>query len=211
MLKIEFSFDDGSIYDIKAFERMEKAGIKDVVFYIPAMWKAYLQTKRIPPLEEPWIYKISQTYEIGAHGVYHHLLTRVEPEVAEYEIIESKRMLEKMFDTKITKFCYPRGYYNPVIRDMVEKAGYKSARTTLVGTITPAEDPFQTHTAVHAGVDRKEYGTDWLTFAFNKLEEAVARSTDEDMVFHIWGHSQEIEKLKQWSRFDQLIAKVQTI
>ena len=45
--------------------------------------------------------------EIGAHTVHHTSLTNVSAKNAEYEIKESKRMLEEMFNTRVLSFAYP--------------------------------------------------------------------------------------------------------
>ena len=47
--------------------------------------------------------------EVGSHIVHHTSLTNVSSKNAEYEIKESKRMLEEMFNTKVLPFAYPYG------------------------------------------------------------------------------------------------------
>lgn len=205
MKNISASFDDGSEQDFRLAELMMKYKIQ-TTFYIPTNYKKYLARKGIKPLSDIQLNDISNNFEIGSHGVNHELLTRVDDKQQQYEIEESKREFERIFDRKIEKFCYPRGYYTEEIKDKVKRAGYKMARTVKVGELTRAKDPFETHTTVHIGLNRKEYGTDWLTYARRMIAEAkVKHAKGEDVFFHFWGHGHEIGRLDQWDRVEQFM------
>jgi peptidoglycan/xylan/chitin deacetylase (PgdA/CDA1 family) len=67
--------------------------------------------------------------EIGSHGIDHAVLTGLPPEEAWREISESKRMLEEKLGAAVTSFCYPKGCYDRSHRDMVARAGYRTACT----------------------------------------------------------------------------------
>lgn len=206
MLTIDLSFDDGSSWDLRLAGILSDHDLT-ATFYIPSQWETYLLSRRIPPLTLNEINIIARDHEIGSHGVYHNLLTRVPLDEADYEI-KASRLEWDIRGITTTKFCYPRGYYNQDIKDLVKAAGYESARTTRVGELRPASDPFETGTTVHVGIERKEYGTDWLTYALAKLDEAVERSAKEDIVYHAWGHGWEIEKFDQWNDFAVLCRRL---
>lgn len=66
---------------------------------------------------------------IGAHTRSHPYLTRIiNPTDLWEEINGSKQILEKQLATPINEFAYPFGQYNTAVRDLVKKAGYRSAR-----------------------------------------------------------------------------------
>lgn len=66
---------------------------------------------------------------IGSHSLSHPFLTKItNATVLWKEISGSKQKLEKNLHVTINEFAYPFGKYNPVIVNMVRKAGYKSAR-----------------------------------------------------------------------------------
>lgn len=197
MLKISASFDDGSIEDLETAELMDKYGI-DTVFYIPVNWRKYNSQRGVEPLTEEQVEDIAERHEIGAHGVNHMLLTRVPAVDVMSEIYTPKKWWAEQ-GIPVTKFCYPRGYYNEDIKRYIKEAGYAMARTTRICELFN-RDPFETHTTVHVGVNRKEYGTDWLTYAEKILDEALAR-VDEDPHYHFWGHSIEIKRNGEWDRF----------
>src|SRR3989344_1701311 len=59
--------------------------------------------------------------EVGSHTVHYTSLTNVSSKNAEYEIKESKRMLEEMFNTKVLSFAYPYGRSDKAIQKMVPR------------------------------------------------------------------------------------------
>ena len=59
--------------------------------------------------------------EVGSHIVHHTSLTNVSSKNAEYEIKESKRMLEEMFNTKVLPFAYPYGRSDKAIQCQVPR------------------------------------------------------------------------------------------
>lgn len=72
-------------------------------------------------------------FEIGAHTVDHPHLAEVSPEVARYQIEESKRALEHGLKKPVNIFCYPYGSHNDTVADLVKEAGYRAAVTTQLG------------------------------------------------------------------------------
>ncbi len=207
MLSVTCSLDDGSLDDYRLSEVLARYEI-ETTFYLPVNWQRYLTAKGITPMNRAQAANISKRFTIGSHGVDHLLLTRVDPELQDREIIESRSLLQAMFKQPINSFCYPRGYYDQSIVEKVRAAGYKSARTVKVGSINPPENPFERETTVHIGYDRKEYGTDWLTYAKAQLERALEQAEDRPTRYHFWGHGAEITKLGQWDRAVKFIKDI---
>lgn len=204
MIKVEFSFDDGSIYDLRIADMMNSYGI-DTTFYIPVNHARYLATKGIEALSPNDVKNIANNFNLGSHGVNHELLTRVSEDKQNTEILGSIMYWQEQ-GYEVTSFCYPRGYYDENIKNKVIKAGYANARTVKVGNLEVPIDPFETETTVHVGYDREEYETDWLTYAKEKVTEAIEMNNDgEDVVYHAWGHSEEIHRYQQWDRLGELL------
>lgn len=78
----------------------------------------------------------------GAHSDRHLILTLESEAAAEGEIRRSKRVLEEQLQVPIQHFAYPNGYYNDVVRQMVERAGFVSATTTERAMAKRGADPF---------------------------------------------------------------------
>jgi peptidoglycan/xylan/chitin deacetylase (PgdA/CDA1 family) len=79
--------------------------------------------------------------EIGSHTVTHPILTRVTGDRLRRELEESRGRLEDMLGRPATSFCYPNGAYNRIVRDAVERAGYRVAVTSDNGLNDPTIDP----------------------------------------------------------------------
>jgi peptidoglycan/xylan/chitin deacetylase (PgdA/CDA1 family) len=79
--------------------------------------------------------------EIGSHTVTHPILTRVPADRLRRELEQSRGRLEDMLGRPVTSFCYPNGAYNRIVRDAVERAGYRLAVTSDLGLNDPTIDP----------------------------------------------------------------------
>ena len=204
MIRVEFSFDDGSIYDLRVADMMASYGY-NATFYVPVNWQRYLLAKHIDPLTPNDLKNIASHFTLGSHGVNHELLTRVSSETQDKEILGSMLYWQEQ-GYNVQSFCYPRGYFDEEIKKKVASAGYTNARTVKVGNLDPAVDEYETKTTVHVGYDRDEYETDWLTYAKNKVTEAIEKANNgEDVVYHAWAHSEEIHRYQQWDRFATLL------
>lgn len=194
------SFDDGTIEDLKLAEILSKYSIETTLYW-PTQPTRANGLRRSMNMEQRL--ELSKSFEIGSHTMTHPLLTRIPIESARIEIEHSRVILQAELNQPIYKFAYPRGYANAELELLVKNAGYLSARSTLVGYIHESENPFFQQTAVHVGCQRKEYGSqDWLDYALFLLQEA---QNTPNSVFHIWGHSWEIEKNKAWGGLETLL------
>jgi len=67
---------------------------------------------------------------IGSHTMEHRYLLELNSEQLNYEIKESKKILEESLGCSIDFFSYPWGGFSPRIEEIVKEAGYKAAFTT---------------------------------------------------------------------------------
>lgn len=204
-MKIKASFDDATVDDLKAADLMAKYEI-ETIFYWPVMPEIVNEPKGRTSLSEQEQIIIANQFEIGSHTITHPLLTRIPLVQAETEIRVSRGALQQKFNQEINSFCYPRGYANPALQQVVVESGYSNARSTLVGYVHQSENQFFEQTAVHISCDRKEYaGLDWYEYAMKLLD--IARVIP-DSVFHIFGHSWEIDEHDDWDRFENFLQEL---
>jgi peptidoglycan/xylan/chitin deacetylase (PgdA/CDA1 family) len=91
----------------------------------------------LPPQMLRWEQVEEMTREgisIGSHTMTHPILSRIPLKEAEWEIFESKRIIESRLGKQVRLFAYPNGRsedFNNDIMDLIEKAGYKAAFTTI--------------------------------------------------------------------------------
>ncbi len=81
-------------------------------------------------------------HEVGSHTLDHPFLPKLSPELADYQIRQSKVELEEALGTAVTAFCYPYGGESPEIRSMVHNAGYTNATTTQRGLARTTDSPY---------------------------------------------------------------------
>lgn len=202
---VKASFDDASVEDFRVAALMSKYDIP-TIFYFPGYPHFANERSGKESLTDDQQQLIAAEFEIGSHTMTHPLLTRVPLGRARTEIANSKKFLEAKFNQEIKSFCYPRGYANPDIQQMVAEAGYTNARSTLVGYIHESENPFFEQTTVHIGCNRKEYGgKSWYEYAKYMLKQA---KNTANSVYHLWGHGWEIEKYNAWGEFKQLLIEI---
>lgn len=204
-MKVRISIDDGGAKDIKIARLCSKYGL-EAIFYWPVDILGLGMSKgweTINPQAESYI---ARTFEIGSHGITHRYLTKIPIEEAIDEIKASKTMLQNKYDTEITKFCYPRGYANDEIKQVVKDAGYEYARSTQIGSIGEPDDPFFASTAVHMGCPvRPEYkGTTWFDYGMDMFQKAKDKNVD----FEGWMHSWEVDRYNEWKNVERFIKAI---
>jgi hypothetical protein len=216
---ITTSWDDGHPLDLRVAELLAKHGLKGT-FYVP------LQNSR-PVLSPAQICELSSSFEIGAHTVHHSVLTTLARDMARWEIVLSKAQLEELTGRPCRVFCFPRGRFSNAHIAMVAEAGFRGARTVeLLSLERPRANcgvaimPTTVQACPHElpaylrnvakrlqpkvlwQLFRRYRGTDWSSFAIALLSHAQRTGG----VFHLWGHSWEIEEHQQWAALDRVLA-----
>src|SRR6185437_7908996 len=113
--------------------------------------------------------------------------------------------LEAWTGKPVTSFCYPRGKNNSAVREAVKNAGFTYARGVDRFSFSGiGSDAFAAPTTVHAYRHWSDLGR---ILAFSKFDNFIVnyahwdelaiqlflKASKEGGVFHLWGHSWEIE------------------
>jgi peptidoglycan/xylan/chitin deacetylase (PgdA/CDA1 family) len=80
--------------------------------------------------------------ECGAHSHTHSQLDILTPSQVYEEITRPKSILEEELGQPVTSFAYPHGYYNRMVRKLVQEANYSSACAVKHAMSHPADDRF---------------------------------------------------------------------
>jgi peptidoglycan-N-acetylglucosamine deacetylase len=226
---ITTSWDDGDILDERVADLLDRHGIRGT-FYLA-------RTFRPNRLPEKRIRALSTRHEIGGHTLSHPDLTRLSLTAKENEIESGKKWLEDVTGNTVAMFCYPFGRFDAETKASVAKAGFKGARTTRQFVLALPTDRFAVATTLHAHptVLRRNNARDfggyvftssdgrngwrgslgvvasmrcgWLGFA----ETLFRRSAlDRDAVFHLWGHSWEIDITNMWEQLNTFLKLIST-
>lgn len=213
------SWDDGSLQDLRIAELLQDAGLA-ATFYVPIFGSAGRHTLQPVDLRN----LTSQGFEIGAHTMTHAVLSDLRGQRLWVEVSECKQVLEQILGREVAMFCYPRGRYNQEVLETVRKVGYYGARTTRMLCYQVPFNTFEMPTTLQA------YPHDSLTYYKNLskrrdlpglykyvLELSHLKSwvelgkklfdqvLQEGGVWHLYGHSWEIDELGIWDDLKEMV------
>ncbi|HJQ08690.1 MAG TPA: polysaccharide deacetylase family protein [Candidatus Saccharimonadales bacterium] len=209
------SWDDGHRLDMRIAALLTKYRLAGT-FYVSPKDREFPADELLTATD---IRLLAKQFEIGAHTMTHPRLTRVSQAEARSEIVASKRWLEEMIEQPVGSFCYPGGAYTSGHCDMAREAGFGLARTVKRFALAIGPDLYQLPTTVHAYrhyLDIRPilrmFGPRRFWHLYRNWDElAVAlfdRAEQQDGVFHIWGHSWEIEQRGDWERLERVFAHI---
>ncbi|HYY72627.1 MAG TPA: polysaccharide deacetylase family protein [Candidatus Bathyarchaeia archaeon] len=217
------SWDDGHPLDLRVAELLVRYGLT-ATFYIP-------RSVGWPTMTAKEMGELASRFEVGSHTLDHTPLTRVPDKEALDQLLRSREWIEDVTGKPCRVFCFPRGQYRQKQLSLVRAAGYRSARTVeLLSTnwprrvaglaIIPTTVQAYPHSPLaysknalkrrslvnlfHAGALFSS--RDWCELGVKLLE----RTLSQGGVFHLWGHSWEIEQEHQWDRLEELLAFIAT-
>ncbi|HVH89021.1 MAG TPA: polysaccharide deacetylase family protein [Terriglobales bacterium] len=212
------SWDDGHPLDLRIAEMLADRGMTGT-FFVP-LWNP-----RHSRLSAGDLQSLSAGgFEIGSHGMLHRNLLAIPRAELRWEIADSKSELEQLIGRRVSLFCYPIGGYNPEIVSEVERAGYDGARTIRMLCTRPNFDRLHVPTTLQAyrhapsaylrnllrrGGVRDLVGycvalrncSSWVELGC-RLFDRVLR---EGGVWHLYGHSWEIEEHGLWTELKQIL------
>jgi len=132
--EFKIAFDDGyeSVYHI-AFPIMMEYGFTGIVFpvvnYIGKMndWDfTFGRINKVKHISKKQIIELCKNgWEIGSHGLTHTAFTAMSTSALQFELLESKRILEDIAQIEVDSITPPFSRWNPQIKDLILECGYK--------------------------------------------------------------------------------------
>lgn len=208
------SWDDGQETDFPVMELLSEFGLK-ATFYIPLSIEG-----RPTPLSHA-LARIPRDFEVGSHTATHRDLRYLDEPSLRREVEIGKTQLEDRLGSPVRVFAYPMGRHNARARRVVQQAGFLAARTTLEYQVENSFDAYRMPTTLCAFPLalptrlRREFlrlrwsnvpflarywKHDWVELAIQLFEQAKR----DRGVWHLWGHSQDIEKLGLWDQLREV-------
>lgn len=216
------SWDDGDARDVRVAELLAAHKMRGT-FYCPI--KAFNGSPALSATQKREM--ISEGFEIGAHTIDHEILSEVPVEKLDYIVGTCKNMLEDALGERIAMFCYPAGRYTPKVVDALKKANYDGARTICLLATDTSYGRYDLPTSIQAYPHtRMEYLRNIVrSRKASRLFDYVARLGADDNwaaigkklfdrvmeqggVWHLWGHSWEIDELGQWDELREMLTYV---
>lgn len=213
------SWDDGDPRDFRVAELLHARNLP-ATFYVPitghhaghALGRSELRTLD------------GEGFEIGGHGFSHRILPQCSRTVVIREVEVCKHNLEDILGKEVRMFAYPRGRHSSVAVRSVKRAGYAGARTTEMFSLGLHFDPYRMPTTIHVFPHSKsEYIRNmaravdlgrawrylpqlWQVESWVELAKILFDSILEDSgVFHLYGHSWEIDELGLWKDLEEVL------
>jgi len=215
---ITTSWDDGHPLDYRVAELLAKYGLRGT-FYVPKI--AENRTMVAAQIRE-----LSRAFESGAHTVHHTDLTCATKQQAWQEIVDSKAWLEDTTGVPCAMFCPPKGKYRSRHLELMHQAGYHGVRTAEPLSLSFPQLkagvmvlPTTVHAHPHGRLAYAKYAIGWATIRnlwqylahgcpleWPKLVRSLlSQALKRGGVFHLWGHSWELEKTGQWQRLEEVL------
>jgi hypothetical protein len=215
---ITTSWDDGHPLDFRVAELLTKHGLRGT-FYIPKA--AMTET-----MTEAQIRELSCGFEIGAHTLEHVVLTRAADQTARQQIVDSKSWIESNTGIACLMFCAPEGRFASRHLEMVRRACYVGLRSVelcsfgfprqrlgvMLMPTTLQAYPHGYGAFTKNAVKRKYFANLWRFVVHGRSADwpDLARSlffrvVEDGGVFHLWGHSWELQETGQWQRLDDVL------
>jgi peptidoglycan-N-acetylglucosamine deacetylase len=211
------SWDDGHVLDHCMAGLLDTYGLKGT-FYVAPCNVELLRRVRLPNRD---LRALAADFEIGGHTLSHVNLTKTPDLEAAREIEEGKDKLEQTIGSTIRSFCYPYGAYEKRHESMVQSAGFSYARTIRRYATGAVTCPMEARTTLHAcrhlcdwpamlrlanGSVREanEFFWNWDVLAMALFDKVLSAGG----VYHLWGHSWEIERNRDWDRLERVLGYI---
>ena len=208
------SWDDGHKCDIRLAGLLRKYGVRGT-FYVCPETHEFPAPERLTPDE---IRTLAAEFEIGAHTMTHPHLSQLDAAAARDEIVRSKETLEAITGGPVPSFCYPYGDHNQKTKRIVREAGFDRARS-INRFVTRTADRY----AIGTSVDTYDHLRDgmlsvlrlcgyrpWQVLRMRRWDNLAkamfAQACERGEVFHLWGHSREIDIHQDWERLEAFLA-----
>lgn len=220
-LWVTTSWDDGYPLDFRVAELLDQYGVSGT-FYVPLH-------SQMPVMTPGQIQELARRFDIGGHTINHVQLDHVTDRKSLDEIVGSKLRIEDLTGRACQVFCPPNGRYRRAHLRQIREAGYLGVRTVELMSVAypaaqeglvilPVTVQMYRHgasTYVRNALKRRRWknletyfcharGHDLLSATEALLEKLI----ETGGVFHLWGHSWELEHSRMWGLLEQILRQL---
>lgn len=195
---VSLSFDDGTIYDERFIELLNKynlkatlnlnSGLKDFVWYY--------EGKPIKRLDLEKVKDIYEGHEVASHSLTHPYFSSLKKEEIEKEVKEDINNLTAIFERDIAGFAFPfHDQTEQNIQTVKDTVNLDYIRYSFLTDTYSPKDRY--HIPINALYDDSDI--------YEKLEE-FKKNDLENSLFVIAGHSYEFEMKDDWDKIEKLLS-----
>ena len=183
---LTMSYDDGKTQDIRLVEIFNKYGIK-ATFHINGNKLQKLSNEEL--MERGKIY---EGHEVSCHAFHHSHLSPMPAQIIAKELLDDRKILEKMCGYPVRGMSYPYGIYTNDVIAGAKMAGMEYSRTAVTtGRFDTPGDFMQWHSTCHHNDNIEErlhkFNGSWVMMP----------------IFYIFGHSFEFDNDNNWELIEE--------
>ena len=213
------SWDDGHPLDERVADLLARHGFQGT-FYVPLN-----NREGLPVLDPAALRRLDAGFEIGSHTSDHCCANTVPAAEWAQQVRDGKAGLEQQLGHKVAGFCYPGGKLRPGSKACVQAAGFAYARTVVNLHLDTGPDRYLLPTTLQMYPHRRAVLVrNWLRGGSLPARAPAARlallggghaaqlrrllhaALARDGVFHLWGHSWELEQHGLWGALGEFLA-----
>ena len=191
------SFDDGTVYDRRFVELLNKYKIRGTFNLNPGLEDFVWYYEDTFPVRRQILSQIGNLYgghEIASHSLHHHWLNTLTPPQISREIEEDCETLKKHFGLEKIGFGVPFTACGEREIRIIRKFVRYIRLSEFAETFALPGDPY--HIPIHALYNDADVREKIIRFAESDLEDAL---------FVMAGHSYELEVLDHWEYMEDLL------
>lgn len=189
-----FSYDDGLENDARLIELFNKYDVK-ASFNLNSMRYMDKNDEELRAIGKRY-----EGHEIACHGYWHADLNRMTPVSIINEVMEDRKVLEKIAGYPVVGFAYGNGRWDDEVVDVLRSCGILYARTTQ---------------CTMSGIDLPKELLALPNSCHHKDAMPVAEKFLEELdyvwprpVLYIFGHSYEFRTEEDWAYMEKLVSMI---
>jgi peptidoglycan/xylan/chitin deacetylase (PgdA/CDA1 family) len=215
---ITTSWDDGHPLDLRIAELLDRNGLTGT-FYIPKFIQSGVMTVA-------QIRDLSNSFDVGGHTLDHVFLTMIPDIQAQLQIVGCRKWVEDVTGGPCDMFCPPAGKFTRTHAEMIRRAGFLGLRSVeLLSTLPPRfidglmhvpttlqAFPHPRWIYVKNAIKRRSWSNLFRYLSMGApadlerlVEQLLKQVISRGGVFHLWGHSWEIERFDEWNRLERVL------
>ena len=187
---LTLSYDDGKIPDKRLVALFNEYGLKGTFNLNGGLENApftEFYQEHIPLSEIKDVY---EGHEVACHTFTHPTIARCPREQIAQQVLEDRRVLEKILGRTVRGMAYPNGSFDDKVVDVFKSCGIVHARTVnqTLSFDMPSDFLRWNPTCRHGDSNLER-----LTKAFSEFHK-----TQYLQMFYVWGHSYEFDRDNNW-------------
>ncbi len=196
------SFDDGTVWDRRFVELLNKYGIKATFNLNSGLEDFVWQYEDRFPVRRQILADTVELYrghEIASHSLHHHWLNTLTPPQLSREVGDDCAALKQLFGLQEIGFGVPFTACNEREVNIIRKFVRYIRLSEFSDSFAPPADPY--HIPIHALYNQPDVRERIAAFAESDLPVAL---------FVMAGHSYELEVLDHWGYMEELLQYIQS-